>query len=74
MPIFTTQSNELVMKNKQKMLLTSDPKEVNKYLDKGWEIVSVTAQVVSSGGSSDYKTGRDLEGKFAIVIQKLMVS
>lgn len=72
MSIFTTQSNKLVMEEsyKQKILLTRDMEKVNVYLDGGWEIVSVTAQHVASGGNNDYHIAKDLEGAFAIVIQK----
>lgn len=48
----------------QKFLLTNDSRTVNEWLDKGWEVVSVTAQSVSTG------TLNAIEGKFAIVIQR----
>ena len=47
----------------QKLLIVDDVRDVNEFLDKGWEIISVTAQFVSAGSSSQL-------GKWAIVIQK----
>lgn len=48
----------------QKFLLTCDPETVNDWLARGWEIVSITPQSVSTGSSNI------LMGKFAIVIQR----
>lgn len=48
----------------QKFLIVDDVRDVNDYLDSGWEVISVTAQFVSAGQS--YAHG----GKWAIVIQK----
>lgn len=48
----------------QKFLIIESPYDVNEWLDKGWEVVSVTPQIVSVG-SSTY-----VRGKFAVVIQK----
>lgn len=48
----------------QKFLIVDNSRDINDWLDKGWEIVSVTAQYASAG-TSYYK-----EGKFAVVIQK----
>ena len=56
------------MKN-QKFLIVSTEEEVNNWLDRGWEVISVTAQVVSTakgGGWDDAYAS----GKFAVVIQK----
>lgn len=55
----------------QKFLIVDSTKEVNDYLEKGWEIVSVTPQNVSVSvtGSSYYE--KELKGKFAIVIQRI---
>ena len=47
----------------QKLLIVDDVRDVNEFLDKGWEIISVTAQFVSAGSASQW-------GKWAIVIQK----
>jgi hypothetical protein len=48
----------------QKLLIVDNTRDVNDYLDKGWEIISVTAQFVSAGTSYSQK------GEWAIVIQK----
>lgn len=48
----------------QKFLIVDNPRDVNEWLDKGWEIISVTAQRVSAGSSSY------MRGNFAIVLQK----
>jgi|LauGreDrversion4_2_1035121.scaffolds.fasta_scaffold439657_1 hypothetical protein len=48
----------------QKFIITDDQYEIQDWLDKGWRIVSVTAQHVAS--SSSYRN----EGKFAIVLEK----
>ena len=47
----------------QKLLITDSTYDVNEWLDKGWEVISVTAQHVSSGNYTE-------RGKFAILIQK----
>jgi len=48
----------------QKFLIVDNPRDVNEWLDKGWEIVSVTAQQVSAGSSYSQR------GSFAVVLQK----
>ena len=48
----------------QKILIVDNSRDINEWLDKGWEVVSVTAQFVSAGSSYVEK------GKFAVVIQK----
>jgi hypothetical protein len=48
----------------QLFLIVDSVVEVNKYLDEGWEIISVTAQHVSN------PTSFVIYGKFGIVIQK----
>ena len=48
----------------QKLLIVESAYDVNHWLDKGWEVVSVTAQRVSAGSSSY------MRGGFAVVIQK----
>lgn len=48
----------------QKFLIVDSPRDVNEWLDKGWEVISVTAQFVSAGSSYSQK------GSWAIVIQK----
>ena len=55
----------------QKFLIVEDERSVNEWLEKGWEVVSVTPQHVSvsmTGSSYNYKT---VVGKFAVVIQKV---
>lgn len=49
----------------QKFLIVDNPRDVNEWLDKGWEVISVTAQFVSAGQSYIQS------GKWAIVLQKL---
>ena len=48
----------------QKFLIVDTSREINDWLDKGWEVISVTPQIVSAGQS--YYQG----GKWAVVIQK----
>lgn len=50
---------------KQKFLIIEEEKEVNKWLNSGWEVVSVTSENVSI---SDRNSGR-MRGRFAVVIQ-----
>lgn len=47
----------------QKFLIVDSAYDVNQYLDKGWKIVSITAQHVSAGTSYAI-------GKFAVVIER----
>jgi hypothetical protein len=49
----------------QKFLITDNQYDVQLLLDAGWKIVSVTAQVVSTG--KDYSSEK---GKFAIVLER----
>jgi hypothetical protein len=49
----------------QKFLITDSQYDVQGWLDKGWSIVSVTAQVVSTG--KDFTSEK---GKFAIVLER----
>lgn len=58
------------MKKEQKFLIIENPREVNEWLDNGWEVISVTPQHVSVsmvGNSYNYVSEK---GKFAVVIQK----
>jgi hypothetical protein len=48
----------------QKFLIVDNSRDINDWLDKGWEVISVTPQIVSGGQS--YPQG----GKWAVVIQK----
>lgn len=50
----------------QKFLITKSDYDVQGWLDKGWKIVSVTAQHVSCTGDS-YNI---VKGKFAIVLER----
>jgi hypothetical protein len=52
----------------QKFLIVDNERSVNEWLEKGWEIVSVTAQCVSAAGSHSWS--EKLIGNFAVVIQK----
>jgi hypothetical protein len=52
----------------QKFLIVESEKEVNDWLDTGWEVVSVTPQHVALSGSHSWS--EKLNGKFAVVIQK----
>jgi len=66
--------NKFKIKNKmkeQKFLITESTKEVNDYLEKGWEVVSVTPQSVSVSVTSSGYAHKELIGKFAVVIQKI---
>jgi hypothetical protein len=47
----------------QKFLITDNDYDVNSWLNKGWRVVSVTAQHVSAGSY-------EVKGKFAIVLEK----
>jgi hypothetical protein len=47
----------------QKFLIVYNQSEVQHWLDRGWEVVSVTAQYVSTGGTSH------LNGGFAVVLE-----
>lgn len=51
----------------QKFLMVDDTREINGYLEEGWEIISVTAQHVSV--STTYNS-MERAGKFAVVIQR----
>ena len=48
----------------QKFLITDSQYDVQDWLDKGWRIVSVTAQHVATGNSYTER------GKFAIVLER----
>jgi hypothetical protein len=49
----------------QKFIITDSDYDVNSWLDRGWKVVSVTAQHVSTG--KDYASEK---GKFAIVLER----
>ena len=49
----------------QKFLIIESPRDINNdWLDKGWEVISVTPQYVSAGSSYAQR------GQWAVVIQK----
>ena len=48
----------------QKLIITDTSSDVNRWLEDGWKIMSVTAQHISTGG------GSHLRGNFAIVLEK----
>jgi hypothetical protein len=58
----------------QKFLIVESTKEVNDYLEKGWEIVSVTAQSVSVSVTGSSWFEKLLRGQFAVVIQRIKAS
>ena len=51
----------------QMFLITNDHEVVQNWLDKGWRIISVTAQHVSTGGQTHTSK---ISGSFAIVLEK----
>ena len=53
------------MRKEQKFLITDSQYDVQNLLDKGWLIVSVTAQHLTQGSS-----GFTSHGKFAIVLER----
>jgi hypothetical protein len=48
----------------QKFIITDSQSDIQNWLDKGWRIISVTAQHVSTGSS------QRMSGKFAIVLER----
>jgi hypothetical protein len=52
----------------QKFLIVEAERDVNDWLDRGWEVISVTPQYVSLSGTHSYS--EKLKGSFAVVIQK----
>jgi len=55
----------------QKFLIVDTAKEINDYLEKGWEVVSVTPQNVSVSVTGSSYHEKELKGKFAVVIQRI---
>ena len=51
----------------QMFLITNDNMTVQSWLDKGWRIISVTAQHVATGNQSHISS---ISGSFAIVLEK----
>ena len=49
----------------QKLIITDTSSDVNRWLEDGWKIMSITAQHISTGG------GSHLRGNFAIVLEKI---
>ena len=48
----------------QKFLIVETSRDINDWLDKGWEVITVTPQYVSAGSSYSQL------GQWAVVIQK----
>lgn len=55
----------------QKFLIVESAKEINDYLEKGWEVVSVTPQNVSVSVTGSSYHEKEIIGKFAVVIQRI---
>ena len=55
----------------QKFLIVELPSDVNGWLDKGWEVVSVVPQHVSMCGGQGYP--EKMRGYFAVVIQNQQI-
>lgn len=53
----------------QKVIITKSEKDINDWLDRGWRIVSVTAQHVAI--SSPSYNAKEASGKFCFVIEKI---
>ena len=54
---------------KQLVVITSYESDVNKYLETGWKVVSVTAQHISNDGGN-IRFGRTVNGGFCFIIEK----
>ena len=54
----------------QKFLIVESAYDVNDWLDKGWEVISVTPQHVSVSVTGSSYHNKTVIGKFAVVIQK----
>jgi len=54
----------------QKFLIVEDERSINDWLEKGWEVVSVTPQYVSHTKGGQWDDPLTARGKFAVVIQK----
>lgn len=52
------------MKKEQKFIITDSQYDVQNLLDKGWLIISVTAQHTATGSSFQ------VNGKFAVVLER----
>lgn len=48
----------------QKVIITNSQSDIQNLIDKGWRVISVTAQHVSTGSSYH------LEGKFCFILEK----
>lgn len=57
----------------QKVVITNSEKDINDWIDRGWRIVSVTAQHVaisnSTNGMDSYHS-KEAKGNFCFVIEK----
>jgi hypothetical protein len=54
----------------QKVIITESEKTINDWLEKGWSIVSVTAQHVAGYAGGNTYSANSVTGKFCFVIQK----
>jgi hypothetical protein len=66
--IFKKKYNKM---KEQKFLIVESAKEINDYLEKGWEVVSVTPQNVSVSVTGSSYHEKEIIGKFAVVIQRI---
>ncbi|GIV43852.1 MAG: hypothetical protein KatS3mg035_0975 [Bacteroidia bacterium] len=51
-------------------IITKSEKDINDWLDRGWRIVSVTAQSSPPTGVDSYNA-KEASGKFCFVIEKI---
>lgn len=59
---------------KQKLIFSDwtheDSQTINKYLDNGWKIVSMSPQSVSVSVTGESYGSKELKGKLAVLLQK----
>lgn len=58
----------------QKVIIGKSDQDINEYLNKGWKVVSVTAQhvAIAAAASSTYSTEKII-GNFCFVLQRGMM-
>jgi hypothetical protein len=54
----------------QKVIITKSANDVNHYLEKGWTVISVTAQHVNNGGIDSSIFIKESAGGFCFVIER----
>jgi hypothetical protein len=54
----------------QKVVITDSEKTINDWLEKGWSIVSVTAQYVAGYAGVNTYSSNNITGKFCYVIER----